>query len=234
MNAEIMNKLKKLFELSKSDNEHEAALAGERAAELMAKHQIDAAEVYARTHEEPQAPERGRIDAEENDPVSKREERWMGTLISAIAMGLGGLAWRAAKYRIFQYFMMGPPGSVAAARYLYMALSREINRISRTAQRARGESNAWRRAFALGMVINVHTRLQEGRKRVLSTETAMVHVSKMDVAIKVAMDAMKLKDAKVGTMKRPDAQSEGYVAGEQLDIGDFGRPRIGSGPKQLK
>ena len=43
----IIERIKKLLELSKSSNEHEAAIAASRAAELMMDHQISEAEIHS-------------------------------------------------------------------------------------------------------------------------------------------------------------------------------------------
>ena len=238
MNREdVMDKLKKLMSLSQSSNEHEAALAAQRAAELMARHQIEAAEFHAHVGhtDEPTTPESGRIDAEEESAWGKREEAWKAQLADALATNLGGKMWRQYGHKIFRFFMIGPPDSIAAARYLYMALEAQIRRLGQVEMRKRGESNAWRRAYQLGMVLNVSSRLKQGRETVISTSTAMVHVSRMNEAVEEVYAAMELKHSKGGQLKRADATSDGYRDGAQLDISSApGRKGLGEGHRRLK
>lgn len=233
---DVMAKLQKLFSLSQSSNEHEAALASQRAAELMAKHQIEAAELEEHVGST-QAPrvESGRFDADEDADWSKREEAWKTQLGSTIAAGLGGKMWRQYGHKVYRFFMIGPPDSVNAARYLYLALSKEIARLSQREMKIRGESNAWRRAYCLGMVARIGSRLAEGRRAALSTSTAMVLVNKMDIAVAEAYDAKNLKDSKIGQrLKRNDGTTEGWIDGGKLDLSNVDdRARLGTGNKKL-
>src|SRR5678809_770365 len=100
----------------------------------------------------------------------------MTQLGASLADGLGGKMWRLYGHKVFKFYMVGPPDSVAAARYLFLALKNEVNRLGRLQMRTRNETNAWRRAYCHGVVMRISHRLKQGRQQVLSTSTAMVHV----------------------------------------------------------
>lgn len=236
MSDKILDRLAKLLELAESSNEHEAEVAAQRAAELMTKHQLDAADVEAhRAGASAPKIERGRIDAEEGAPES-RVENWHKALLSSIADVLGARAWFRGRGKLAQFLIIGPADSVATGRYLYMHLSQQVNKLSREAQRRHGEAqNAWRRAYAMGMVARVWERLRAGRAEAMkvATTTALVWVDKTKAAIEQSYAEMSLRTAKAGKVKRPDAKSVGYRDGDRVDVGSGGARALGEGQRKL-
>jgi hypothetical protein len=234
----ILDRLVKLIEMSKRGTEHEAEIAAQRAAELMAKHQIDAATVEAQLSGKAKKPdlERGRVDAD-NEAAPSRVERWHSVLLAAVAEACGGRAWMHGKGRKQMFFMVGPKGAVDSAKYLYAMLEKDVNRLSREAGRRHEQpSNAWRRAYALGMSSKISHRLMEGRKAAMSqaTSTALVVVDATKRAIDDVLDAMDLRQQKRGAQKRPDAMTWGYIDGDKVDLGITDRARLGEGQKKLR
>jgi hypothetical protein len=133
--------------------------------------------------------------------------------------------------------MIGPPNAVSAARYLYMALEKEVDRLGRREMRERGESNAWRRAYCKGMVMRIGARLREGRHNAMAqaSSTALVAVSRMEKAIEETYKAMDLREAsRGGNLKREEGVYEGWRDGADLDLSDAdGRKGLGEGHKKL-
>lgn len=232
----VLDRLVKLMEMAKRGTENEAEIAAQRAAEIMAKYQIEAADIEATIAGKTKpAIEQGRID--DNDDKPKRVERWHSALLWAVADACGGKAWMHGRGRYQQFFMVGPKGSVDSAKYLYAMLEKDVNRLSREAGRRHFEpSNAWRRAYALGMVQRIGERLRAGRAAAMktATTTAMVHVDATKKAIEVAFDSLGARQQKAGTQKRPDARTWGYHDGAHVDIGSTDRARLGEGQKKLK
>lgn len=233
--SKILDRLVKLLELAKRGTENEAELAAQRAAELMAKYQLDAADVEARlnTGAKPNL-ETGRVDGDGDAP--KRVERWHSVLLAVVADVSGGRAWMHGAGRYQQFMMIGPKDSVASAKYLYAMLERDVNRLSREAGRRHGEaSNAWRRAYALGMVSRISERLRAGKAAAVraATSQALVVVDATKKAIEEKLEEMKLRTVKRGTQKRPDAAFYGYRDGERVDLGGQ-HARLGEGQKKLK
>lgn len=231
----VLDKLSKLLELANRGDEHEAANAAARAAELMAKYEITEADIRARSSDAPSV-EQGRIDAEDGARMS-RIEKWHKLLFSAIAEACGarGFFHHQGKYATFH--IIGPAGSVATASYMYASLERQINRISRQAQREHGEpSNAWRRSHAIGCVARVAERMRDARRVVMreATSTALVYIDKTKQAIEREYAQLKAKPMATRPQKRKDAMSIGYDDGSQVDIGDESAGRLGEGRKVLR
>jgi len=232
----ILTRLAKLLELSNSGNENEAQLAAQRAAELMAKHQLTAADVASKSGGAVVfTTESGRIDAETGSD-SSRVERWHIALASTIATAMGGRMWMYGRGRDKSFMMIGPPDSVSASRYLYASLSKQVNRLARERARELGETqNAWRRAYCLGMVIRVGERLEAGRKQAFdaATSVALVWVDKQKAAVDDEFGKLALRTSRRGTLARPDASSFGYADGNKVDVGGD-RHALGEGRKALK
>lgn len=233
----IVDRIAKLLELSESSNEHEAELAAQRAAEMMAKHQISMLEVQAARgqRDAPIAVEEGRVDAEQDADLS-RVENWHKTLLVTVADACGGRAWMRNKGRNAMFFFAGPADSVSTARYLYMSLERQVSRLSRGATRVRIESNAWRRAYAMGVVAKIGKRMRDARRAVVnaSGSLALVLVDKQKLAVDAHMaEKGKMCQTRSGEMKRAEAVAHGYVDGDKIDVGDPNRERVGAGCKKL-
>jgi hypothetical protein len=234
----IMTRLAKLLEMAERGDEHEAQVAAERAAELMAKHEIEMADVQIRTGQpnKPQV-EKGRVDALwENADGWPRTENWHKGLLSALASVMGGKAWIHGKGKQYQFWMIGTRDAINAVRYMYALLERQVNRLSREAQRRHVEpSNAWRRSYSMGMVAKILERLEAGKKmaRDAASSTALVVVDATALAVKEQFDQMKMRTTKVGARKRPDAGSVGYRDGDRVDLGNRDAGRLGEGQKKL-
>lgn len=232
----VLDRLAKLLELSKSGNENEAQVAAERAAELMVKYQLEVADVEMRLKGKEAKVDitTARVDGGDDAPPS-RIENWHKSLLSSVVEVAGGKAFFVGRGKYATFSMIGPTANVATARYMYAFLERQVNRLSRAATRERGESNAWRRAYATGMVLRVHQRLMAGKKAAMQTATtnAMVLVDKTALAVKDAFDKMDMRKSKPRAAKRPDAKGYGYMDGDKVDIGSASGA-LGAGQKGLK
>lgn len=236
MTDKILDRLAKLLEMSKSGNENEAALAAERAAELMVKHQLEIADVEMRLKGKEARVEvtTARIDGGDDAPPS-RIENWHKNLLSSVVDLHGGRAFFRGRGKYATFSMIGPKDAVATARYMYSFLERQINRLSRAATRERGESNAWRRSYAIGMVVRVSERLRAGKRAAMATATtqALVLVDKTAIAVQAEWDKRKFRDGRSGPRKRPDAGQYGYADGDRVDIGSA-TGALGEGQKKLR
>lgn len=238
--AKILDKLQKLHQLMSSPNEHEAQLAAQRAAELMAKHQIEMAEVQAHAAGRGvAAPEivSARVDGVD-ESEAPRVENWHKTLLAALGEAFGAKVWMQGAGKRRKFYAVGTADSVSAIRYMYSMLERTVNRLSRAAGRAIGEdSNAWRRSYAVGMSIRIGERLSAGRRAGMqgasTTALAVIDKTKEAIDAKLKEAAPKLREARAGKRKRGDATSYGYRDGERVDIGSADASRLGEGQKKL-
>jgi hypothetical protein len=121
----ILAKIRKLQALARSSNEHEAATAAARAAELLAEHQLTEAELG-----EPSAV----VDEGISDTRGGKAPDWEGQLIKGIAAGTGARIYFERRRRggpwVGAWKAIGTPDQIATARYLLQALRREIERLA--------------------------------------------------------------------------------------------------------
>lgn len=149
----ILDRVKKLLALAvNSNNEHEAALAAQRAAVLMERHEIHAAELRA-------------LDEAANirTPEPIREER--------VAGGQKRVAWRLALARGIthkvhcHYFtnggaiiFFGRLSTIQGAAYMLAYLAHEVERLAAREAPPRA-GRAWHNAFKLGCAMRIAQRL---------------------------------------------------------------------------
>lgn len=231
----IVDKIKKLLELSRSPNENEAASAAARVAELMAKHEISAADLDT-TSDGPQI-EIGRIDSE-GEEYSTRYQSWKSMLGAVCAGAVGAMSYQKrhrADDSLYTMTIIGPVGSVNAARYLYMWLLKEVRRISSRERNARGESDGWRTSFRVAMIHRLNQRMQDMRRSTMKTAstTAMVRVDATAQAVRDAYEKLQLGKARGPRVTNGDGWEEGIEAGDRVRLGDAAG-HIGEGQKKLK
>lgn len=235
--SKILERLAKLMEMSGSDNEHEASVAAERASELMAREQLTIADVTAYVAgQSVVSVETGRVDDEQDAPMSKRCEMWHQLLCLHVVEAFGGRMWRNHRQKSYIFQMVGPPTSVSAARYVYCMLEREVGRLARAEMKRRGESNSWRRAYARGMSARIGERLKAGRASVMQSAvgTAMIFVGAQQKAVDDHIGNMNLKVSKGGQTKTPGALHEGYRDGETVELPNNMQRGLKAPSKELK
>lgn len=166
MSTTIIDRIRKLLELSKSTNEHEAAAAAARAADLMRKHEIDQAVLAA------SAP--GETPPEEiiTDGIGKEQGKstsWRVLIGQGVAAATGCRQWSAGG----RMNAMGTQSAVGTWNYLCQYLAREVDRLADEAwdgptghlARANGSysvsARSWKNAFRVGAAQVIRTRLIE-------------------------------------------------------------------------
>lgn len=159
--TKIQERLEKLLRLANSGNEHEAAVATARAAELMTKYQL----------EEPQP------DGIERTPVVDvaidvfgRRVTWRGILASGIAYAFGaGLYWSRDAFQT-ELKLVGRRDAVSAVQYMYKCLADEVNRLTDREWANLGYgARSWKSAFRVGVATTIAERLREARDETLKT-----------------------------------------------------------------
>jgi hypothetical protein len=233
----IVEKIRKLLELSRSANEHEAALAAEKARELIVKHAVSEDELRAAG---------GAIEAE---PVERDElhtyakggwrrgriPRWHVVLAEALA--------EAFMCRVFfipgvEITVIGRASNRQALRYTWLHLRGEIERL------ADGEWSAdhfwlakanWTRGFCMGAAHTVAERMARSKPELAPTSQTAIVVRNRLQEIEEWIDAagIKLKDARAAPLP-----ATGYHAGRaagwglHLETAEDAQ-RLAEGPKRL-
>jgi predicted amidohydrolase len=164
MTETLIEKVRKLLALAESPNENEAALAAEKAQELMLRHGIDMAQVAA-------ASGKSTIGAEEGKTRGKVDP-WRRTLAHHVAKSMGGRIVYANDYgsQSGTIYWFGPSGTIEAMTELYAYLEGTLVNLSAIATAKREETwihgRRWRTSFLAGAVQRIGRRLAARRKTI--------------------------------------------------------------------
>ena len=155
---EIIEKVQHLLALSKSSNEHEAALALARAEALLEKYRLDMAEV-----EMMGGGKEGII--EDEDPLfdSEHLEPWESQLAHGVAWIYGCTTIRLSG-KIIR--IIGRPSDIMFVRYLVSYITLELFRFSAALYKKRKD---YKNAYFLGAVAIIIQRLKQAQKETQAT-----------------------------------------------------------------
>jgi hypothetical protein len=235
----VIERVQKLLSLAKSaNNEHEAASAAQRAADLMAKHELSEAELQLST---------GQARAVEGmhealiDKAKERRVAWKSTIASGVANAYGcHMFWRAASICVF-----GRLSATQAVSYTCLYLWAEVERLTDEAWAKTGivpskrTTKAWKNAFRVGAANAIAGRLwHETRVRKAAVKTALnmeatlgqlsntsqalMVVDQKQEEVDTAYERMIKgfrKGTAIGRTSRRDAYERGRAAGETVAIG---------------
>lgn len=171
-NANVIEKVKKLLRLAKSDNANEAALAAAKAQELIDRHKLHAAllELDKKPGSLAEALE-GIEDFGDGDDTLTPDEK-------NVATWKWRLAYNVAKHNAVELYVMnyrkvtadspypqerkgifaiGRPSDVAAVRYLFAYCVREVEKL--VAARGPGHGRVWYNNYRLGVVDTIAKKL---------------------------------------------------------------------------
>ena len=241
MSDTILDRVVKLLNLAAGTTGPEAEVAAMRAAELMAKHQLDEAEVAARQGRtvplEPIVV--GRIDDKEGAPPRKAYNGWKGTLANVISDNFNGKCWRKSVLDGHYLMMVGTQSAIDTARYLTMALTRQLESLVRKYLKETGGKGPQGNAYLNGAVLRISMRLAEGRATVMNTgsSAALMIVNRdkerANEEMAVILGPTRGKPIKHGRVRDRNAMTDGMEAADGLDLGG-NYDRITKAPDQLK
>lgn len=182
----IVDKIQKLLEMSNSSNEHEAALAAARAAELMVEYQISEAELAVKRGE-PQTFEGFATELIEGDTGGKLTV-WRSWVLDGLCQSTGGSAHRS---RGSQLLATVQPSAMSTIHYMFAYLTRQIDELADEAYRnevnkcsrsnevnecrrsfvAPTGARVWKSAFRAGAALAIRNRLVTQRKTTIRHAT---------------------------------------------------------------
>ncbi len=216
----LVEKVRKLLALSESPNEHEAALAAEKAQDLMLRHGMDMAQVAlargATTIGVDEALVNGKIDP------------WRRHLAHAIADSMGGRVIFARAYRTTagELWFFGPAGSAQGIAALYRHLESQLVTMSALATASRRErwvhARTYRTSFLLGAVDRLDWRLWRHRLKVTtdaSNRALAIIGSAVDDAIEQRFGRLRTERDPSRASFHQAAYSRGEQAGASVDLG---------------
>lgn len=154
--ADIISKIQKLLKLAgNAGSEAEAALAAQRAAELMAEHEVHEAQLAVDAGDKPRVAE----PIEKCFEVTKTARRvaWHMKLIGATAESYGARAyWSGGRVVLF-----GRLSAVQAASYTSQYLIREVERMTDRLCPSPRYTKSDRNSFRLGCAVRVAQRIYQ-------------------------------------------------------------------------
>lgn len=229
----VLDKIRKLMALADSPSENEAALAAERAAELMAMHQIEAAELAT------DAAVEFAVDVVDAVPVGRRRVPWLGILADGVAAMVGAKAWwnlrsRGGKQVAAVIQVAGTQSQIAAVSYLFAAFKRIVEELAQAAwERYKGAGGTrgarqYKTAFCAGASSRLNERMAAARTKAMrehmvnASPGALVHIDAVERAVAAAVDAADLQNGKRPTVSSPGAFMQGVAAGDQIPIDHHG------------
>lgn len=217
----LIDKVRKLLALAESNNEHEAALAAERAQDLMLKYGIELAQVAARKER--------KIGVDKEEVVGKVDP-WRRVLAQAVAQSLGGSTVWWNEYRKWTggIEFYGQAGTVPSMVALYEYLEGQLVVISALEAAKVGHANAaksmqWRRSFLIGAATRIQVRLIKRRRDVERTADNSKALVLVRDAVKEAIDRdnpMGLSTSRINPRVDPEAYRAGTERANEVDLGD--------------
>ncbi|NDD31669.1 MAG: DUF2786 domain-containing protein [Proteobacteria bacterium] len=244
---EALRKVASLLKLANSNNANEAALAAQRAQEIMAKFQLDSAmlDVDAGAKAEPDEPilDFGKKGAPLDDTGGKKST-WRIRLADHIARANGCRIYLSgARTQI-----VGRPSDADTIRYLFAYLTKEVDRLCD--REGKGCGTTWRNNFRLGVVDTIAEKLQEARRVVhaqareevrnnplalMRVNTAIEKIAAKSVGVDLWMKAhMNLRSGRASSSSYDGAaRAAGQAAGREINVGGRSAGALGGRSKML-
>lgn len=172
----IIDRIRKLLRLARSDNVHEAATAAARAQELMSKYELEEAQLGDISEDNTS---RVMAFADEDGLYgANRLALWLLRLAVNLAELNNAECFVQVKGKRRVIGLVGNPRNVSLIRYLFLFLKREIERLCSVHAQGRS-STQWRNSFKLGATDEVILRMREARDSIFRTasHTALARIN---------------------------------------------------------
>lgn len=191
IDQKIITKLQKLLALSASDNENEAALAMQKAEELMREHNLSVADVALDGSG-------ADVDTTEIEGSTKNQQKWEMSLGAIITYSFNGKVVVSKNGNGWKFTFVAGRTDLAIITDLFARLRSTIKRMSKAyvdANRATSvnrdiSSKTLHNSYRLGLINTINSRLKS-----LKENTAPDH--NLNVYGKTGTDLMVIKDRAV-------------------------------------
>ncbi len=234
MNEKIIDKIQKLFRLATSSNEHEAANAAARAAQLMHDYQISEALLSV---ESGKAPTREDIvESTISGEGRSNKEQWKSVIVRGIGEAMDVHCYsHKAEFRLF-----GRISQVQTAKYMFDYLVNEVNRLADEAYSPYfGHAKSWKNGFRRGCASTIQKRLFEmaREKKNIGDSRALVIVKQdrleVDDAWERRTQNLQLRKGTAPAVRDGNAFQQGMEAGNSVNLERNARG-LGGRSKELK
>ncbi len=224
INRDLQEKISKLLALSNSPNEHETALAAEKAAELLARHNLCIADLGKDKDEDIT---KGIIDK------TGRYVTWKMWILAGIANANRCQAMRSTYTGEMR--LVGTETNITVSKSLYQYLTTVVDKL---VKQHRSKRRTFLHAFRVGFATRLRQRLEQQRKNmeekgIPSTSdyhsTSAIVVRSMFEKYALAIQAylnqegVKCKTQKSTAVNNDLGFSFGYIAGEKISLSYLGQ-----------
>jgi hypothetical protein len=223
----VLGKITKLRALAaRATTQAEAEAAAAQAAALIAKYQIDEAQI-----ETPDTARTEEVTAADHPFYlgRGRNKKWRSYLATGLAELHGCALVHASMLGMVRYRIAGRPSDVEIVRYLFAWLHVEIARLSER-ERGRAAKNAFRLGATLG-VLRAMTQTRRGEMNATpkGATVALATIDRVQVSLDALMNGKKPRTASQPTVSDGDALRRGVAAGVNLTP----KPAIATGDGTL-
>jgi hypothetical protein len=239
----LIERLRRLLELSKSGNANEAANAAAAAQRLMTEHSISEAML--------DESEESLGEIGDNELCADGAgARWRHHLAAGLTEANQCKAYVSRLGRAHRLMIVGHARNVATVRYLFAYVAREIERLCRDAGVG---DRVFNNNFKLGAAITVSRRLRESvaaardraRQQANASDAGGAALLRIDNALaridgqKAGVDAWLADHIKIGKARKSAAErnaaalAAGLRAGHSIDL-DGSRAVLGAGSERLR
>jgi hypothetical protein len=246
----VIERVQKFLAVSRSDNEHEAALAASRAAKLMEEYNLS--EAMLRVEDTSRAAE-PIVDGVKLVDQTKKRSAWREAIATSVAMSLGCHVYISNGNTV----CFGREGATQAWNYTSQYLFREVDRLADeawdregAAARKVGQSiRRWKNSFRVGAAGAIATRLRNEANETRGQRRVRIHneyAESSDLALQVVeKDEHEVESAyanrsrtfsnlgAIGSVSSRTGYTAGREAGSSMALGG-GRAALGAGQGRLK
>lgn len=219
LNKSLLEKINKLLALANSPNENEAALAAEKATELLTKYNLTIADLGPGEEEDVTT---GTVE------TTSRYVAWKMLILAGIATANGCRAMRSKHNG--NMTLIGMQTNITVSQRLYQYLTKAVERL---AKRHKGKGRAFLHAFRVGCATRLRHRLEQRRKDMEeegiagnseSSPTPAIVVRSMfeknDLAIEEYLinEGFKVKTQRAEKVSSEQGYFSGYKAGDRINL----------------
>ncbi|HYX35741.1 MAG TPA: DUF2786 domain-containing protein [Oligoflexus sp.] len=217
VNARIMDKIRKLLALAESENEHEAAVAMERANELLLRHNLSTQDLSEST-----------VSSHETEGVKTEavETKWIIAILQKhffvkiiVKPIYGGRSDTGRRIWHKRYCYIGEPLNLEVALYTEAFLRRSYKRLWHEYKAANQASEKSRQAYYSGLTRGIIEKLEAKRGKV-QTETGLVWKGSaaIDQFVRENFGPLQKRSSNIRIANDGAAISAGKEAGRSLEL----------------
>ena len=219
----IIDKVKKLLALSKSDNINEAAAAMSAANKLIDTYRLSEIDL-----EDSSGVHSSEL-MEDSEPVyeSGRITVWRSSLVSVLATHYGCAVIMYKNYRNSSYKLIGRANDIKIVKYLYAWATYEIERLCKNASSAhsfnKSDGKIFANSFCIGAVSGIRSQLASSRKEVINSASLVKLDNRYDEAVKFMKNRnadLKINSFSSKTQIDRMAYQKGFTSGSQINLGN--------------